>query len=98
MAEGSNIDKKPVFMFGRAGDGKSILIFGIPETAYDPAPNGHSFDFDFTSIGLPIYTMIFKGMDHADCMKQIEDIAKRQGVPLLDERRKDFSIKGDRKS
>ena len=88
----SNIDKKPVFMLGTAGDGKPILIFGVPETAYTPVPSGHSFDFDFSSIGRPMYAMVFKGADHADCMRQIEDIAKKMGVPLLDERRKNFSF------
>jgi hypothetical protein len=91
----STINKKPVFMLGTAANGKPILIFGVPETAYVPADNGWSFDFDLTAAGLPIYVQIFKGRDHADCMKQIEDIAKQMGVPILDERRKDFSIKGD---
>lgn len=92
----SKFDTRPVFMAGTAADGKPVLIFGVPETAFNPAPNGHSFDFNFTAIGLPIYAMIFKGKDHADCMKQIEDIAKQMGVPILDERRKDFTIKGEK--
>ena len=90
----STIDTRPVFFLGTAGDGKPILIFGVPETAYLPAAHGYSFDFDFTSIGLPVYAIIFKGTDHADCMKKIEAIAAKMEVPILDERRKDFSIKG----
>lgn len=93
MGDRSKIDSKPVFMLATAGDGKKILIFGIPETAYTPAPNGHSFDYDFTSIGLPMYAMVYKGKDHADCMAQIEAIAKKMNVPIRDERRKNFSIK-----
>lgn len=90
----SEIDKKPIFLLAPTADGKPLLMFIVPETAYNDAPNGWSFPFDLTAVGLPIRVSIVKAKDHADGMAQIEAIAKQKGIPILDQRRKDFSGEG----
>lgn len=91
----SDVDKKIMFMKGTGNDGLPVLVMTIPRTAFDDMhKNGTCSDFDFTKIGIPFKMMIQTAEDHADAMKIIEGIGKRLGIPLLDERRKDFGVDG----
>lgn len=51
-------------------------------------------DLDLTSIGIPLKMIIYGCADHDAGVRIIEDAARKNNVPLLDERRKDFGIKG----
>lgn len=92
----SSIDKRPIFLVGATDSGKSLLMFGIPDTAWNELTNHHSFDFDLSAAGLPIYVTIFRAKDHSDAMSVVEQLARSQGIPIHDERRKDFSIKKEK--
>lgn len=88
-----DINKKLLFCVAplKAG-GPPVLMIGIPRECYEFIQNGMSQDFDLTAIGLPIKMMVFGGEDHSACLKIVEDACKASGVPILDERRRDFSF------
>jgi hypothetical protein len=88
------IEEQVVFMLGQpAGPGdKPVLIFGIPDKAWDQMRDGRGHDFDFTAVGLPVQAVIFRGKDHADIMRQLQGAAAAADLPVLDQRREDFRI------
>lgn len=89
------IEKKIVFCVGRDtafNDGVPLLMMGVPRGAWEYMRGGRTHHFDFTSIGLPVRMMLYGAKTHAQAMKVIEDAARQQGIPLLDERRRDFGI------
>lgn len=55
--------------------------------------NGKTHNLDLTRIGLPVKFMLYGGDSHSDCMKMIEDRMAKEGIPVLDQRREDFTIK-----
>lgn len=89
----SNLDNRPVFFLSEASDGKPFIILGIPRGAMNALERGMGHDFDLTSAGVPVRITVMYGKDHQDVLNQIEDVAKQANIPILDERRKDFSIK-----
>lgn len=70
-----------------------ILTLGIPKAAWNYMRNGKTHTFDLRNIGFPVRLMLFGAETHDAALKEIERAAAEKGVPLLDERRKDFSIK-----
>jgi len=91
-------EEQVVFVLGspdRPG-GPPTLIFGIPEAAWNYMQDGLCHDFDFSAIGVPLQALIFRGKDHDDIMRQIQEISAKTGVPILDERRRDFSTRRKR--
>lgn len=88
-----NIEEKIVFGVAPTNDGKPpAILLGIPKGAWDYMKDGLTHTFDLTSIGLPIRLIIFRGKDHTSVMQTIEGSMKDAGVPILDQRNKDFSI------
>ena len=69
------------------------LVFGISDAAWAYMQGGLSHDFDFRGVGVNLQALIFRGTDHADIMRQMEEAASRANVPIVDERRRDFSVK-----
>jgi hypothetical protein len=89
----SRAEDKIVFMVAPTTDEKPpILVFGIPKAAWDYMADGKTHTFDFTKIGIPLRVMMFGGKDHSDCMRMINETAAANKIPVLDERRRDFSI------
>lgn len=93
------VDKRMVFAVGDLGrNGEQALLLGIPAAVWDEIKGGAiSHDLDLTVLGIPLKLVLFGGADHSACLKVIEEAARKHGVPLLDERRKDFSIKGNKR-
>jgi hypothetical protein len=88
-----NIEEKMVFGLAPTASGKPVLMLGVPQGAWEYMKDGKTHTFDLTSLGVPIMLMLYGAKDHAEAVKLIEDHCKQQNVPLLDERRKDWSIK-----
>jgi hypothetical protein len=44
-------------------------------------------------IGLPVQIMLYGGDSHSHCLKMIEGHMAKEGLPILDQRREDFTIK-----
>lgn len=91
-----DIEERPVFGYGPGADGSTVLLLGIPRRAWETMQDGHAKDLDLTGIGLPVKLLIFGADDHASVMKVINASFAEAGVPVLDERRRDFSIKAPR--
>jgi hypothetical protein len=88
-----NLDEQLVFGLVPTLDGKPpIVMVGMPTGAWETIKDGHTQTFDLTSVGIPFRFLIYGGKDHTSCLKVIEDTAKLHGVPIVDERRKDWSI------
>lgn len=69
-----------------------IIMFAIPEGAWDYMKDGKTHTFDLQKSGIPLRFMCFGCKSHADGMKTLNDAAKKLDVPYLDERGKDFTI------
>jgi hypothetical protein len=50
-------------------------------------------NLDLKRIGLPGKVMLYGGDSHTHCIKMIEGHMAKEGVPILDLRREDFTIK-----
>lgn len=88
-----NIEEQVVFGIAPTTDGKPpVITLGIPEGAWKYMQDGKTHTFDLTKVGLPVRIMMFGAKDHSAVMKEIEGSMKAAGVPILDERNKDFSI------
>ena len=87
------LDNQPMFMVSMAKDGIPFVIIGVPQGATTALERGMGHDFDLTPAGVPIRFSVMYGKDHVDVLTQIEDVAKQLDIPIIDERRKDFSIK-----
>lgn len=93
MSEKRDIDKHIVFGVSPTSDGKGpVITLGVTEKAWDYMRDGLTHTFDLSSIGIPIRIIIMRGADHDSIMREIEGAMKAAGVPILDERRKDFGI------
>jgi len=88
-----NIEDKIVFALSPSDVGP-ILTLGIPTAAWEYMKDGKTHTFDLTSIGVPIKLMLFGAESHDAAVKTLQQAAAQQGIPMLDERRTDFSIKG----
>ena len=89
----SKIDERIVFGIADSSDGKPTLLLGISRHCWETMQNGLCKDLDLTGIGLPIRLLVFGGDDHDGVMKTLYQSFAEAGVPILDERRRDFSIK-----
>ena len=91
----SDVEKKVVFAVSPTGtgDGIPVVLIGIPAGAWEHMKDGKTSDFDLSRIGIPVKFMFFGAASHADAMKTLEAAAAATGTALLDERRRDFSIK-----
>lgn len=88
-----NIEEQVVFGIAPTSDGElPVIMLGIPEGAWKYMQDGKTHTFDLTRVGLPVRIMMFGAKDHSAVMKEIEDSMKAAGVPIFDERNKDFSI------
>lgn len=92
-----SIEERPVFGVGLGNDGARVLLLGITKGTWDTIQNGMSKDIDLSSIGIPLKVLIFGADTHADVMKIINETFAQAGIPVLDERRKDFSSGGNLK-
>lgn len=90
-----NIEEKMVFGVSPEGqgDGVPLVLLGIPAGAWEHMREGKTHTFDLTKIGLPIKIMLYGAADHAAAMKLIEGHLTDKGMPYVDARREDFSIK-----
>jgi hypothetical protein len=86
-----NIEEKIVFALSPSDIGP-ILTLGIPKAAWEYMKDGKTHHFDLTSIGIPVKLLLFGAESHDAAMKVLTKAAADQGVPLLDERQRDFSI------
>jgi hypothetical protein len=85
-------ENQVVFLKGKTPDGTPMIVLGVTREAWVYMKDGKTHTFDLTKAGLPMRLVMFGAKDHAEAMKTIEAIAAKDGMPLLDERRKDFSI------
>ena len=91
----SKIEDKIVFgLAPAAADGDApLLLLGIPKGAWEHMKDGKTHNLDLTRIGLPVKLMLYGGDSHSHCMKMIEGHMAKEGIPILDQRREDFTIK-----
>lgn len=91
----TDIENKMVFAVSPEGngDGVPMLLLGIPAGAWEYMKDGKTHQFDLTKIGLPVRIMLYGAPDHSAAMKMVEGHLSDRGLPYLDARREDFSIK-----
>lgn len=91
-----DINEKTVFALlpdGLKNDPAPVIIVGIPEKAWENLRAGNCSTFDLTKAGFPAKIVLFGSADHDAAMKVIETTAAQNGTALIDDRRKDFSMK-----
>ncbi len=88
----SKLDDKILFGISPPEDGIHTILLGVPEGAWDYMKDGLTHNFDLTSLGLPVRILMYGGKDHAAVNKLLMDGMSAAGIPVLDERRTDFSI------
>jgi len=88
------INRKPVFAVipEGTGDGVPVVMIQIPRLALEEMLKGIGKEFDFTRIGIGAKFIIAGCETNDSGVRLLEKEAARRGVPLLDERRRDFSI------
>lgn len=87
-------DDKLVFALMPTTDGGSpLLSIGVPRAAWERLKDGIGDTIDLSPLGFPVRIMVFGTESHAEGVKLLMEGAKRAGVAVLDERRRDFSIK-----
>lgn len=89
-------NEQVTFMLGADGQGRPMLIFGMTDAAWEYMKDGLTHNFDFTSIGLPMTAMILRGKDSEAVMAELQAAADTLGIPIQDDRDKDFSVKDKR--
>ncbi len=93
MTKKRNIEENIVFGVGPTTDGSPpVIMLGMTEGSWAYMVDGLTHTFDLTKIGLPVRIMIFRGNDHSAVMAEIEGAMKANGIPILDERTKDFGL------
>jgi hypothetical protein len=86
-------DEQMAFALMPTLDGKPpILAIGIPVAAWARIKTGEAHTIDLTKVGLPVRVMLFGALTHDTAVKTLMDAAKANGIAVLDERRRDFSI------
>lgn len=88
-----NIDERIVFGVSPRDEGGADLLLGIPRGAWEYCKDGKTHTLDLSSIGIPIRLMLYGAESHDAAVRVIEEHNKKLGVAILDERRRDFSIK-----
>lgn len=86
-----NPDEKAVFGVSPTPGGAMVVI-GIPAAAWEYMKDGKTHTFDLTKIGLPIKLMLFGAKDRAEAVRIIEQPMQEQGLPVLHDRKTDFSL------
>jgi hypothetical protein len=71
----------------------TVLLIGIPAAAWEYMKDGKTHHFDLSTAGVPIQIMLYGAADHDAAKAAIDKHNASLGVPTLDERRRDFSIK-----
>lgn len=91
----TDIESKMVFAVSPGGQGDNIplVILGIPAAAWEYMHDGKTHSFDLTKIGIPVKLMLYGADDHSAAIKMIEKHFSANGLPYVDRRRDDFSIK-----
>lgn len=84
-------DEQVAFMVGMT-DAEPVVMLGIPPGAWEYMKGGHTHTFDLSKIGLPFKILLFGAESHDAAMKTLLDYAKKTGIPVNDQRGKDFSI------
>mgnify|MGYP005820188899 CR=1 FL=1 len=87
-------EEQVVFGVGPCDDNKTAIILGVSKSSWEYMKDGLCHAFDLSSIGLPLKIVLFGAETREIAQKQIEKSMHDQGVPVLDETRRDFSIKG----
>lgn len=88
------IDKRLVFFLAPRLGKNPILMIGVPAACYKDMTDGQIMkDLSLEAVGMSVELTLFAAETHDDCIKVIEDAAKKMRIPYLDQRRKDFSIK-----
>ena len=77
---------------GKAPDDPTTLIIGIPKAAWEYMKQGKTNHFSLEKLGIPVQIILYGANSHEEALKWIQHSATQQGIPLLDERRTDFSI------
>ena len=85
-------ENQVLFLKSETEDGVPLITLGITRAAWVYMKDGKTHTFDLTKAGVSLRLVLFGAKDHADAMKAIETSAKERGIPILDERRRDFSI------
>lgn len=89
-----SMDKQIIFGIAPVDDGNPpVLVMGLPKPMWDDLQAGLTKTLDLTSIGVPIRVLLFGCDTHDAGMKTIMDAMAEEGIPVLDERRRDFGIK-----
>lgn len=91
-----DVEQQVVFCAAKGAYDQDVVILGIPKGAWDYMKNGHTHTFDLTKVGIKLQIVLFGGADHSACMKLIESAASVSGTALDDQRREDFTMKGER--
>lgn len=91
----TTIEEKIVFGISPdgQGDGIPLVLLGIPKGAWKYMKDGKTHNLDLTKVGIPAKIILYGGDSHTHCMKMIEGHLSGDGLPYLDRRREDFSIK-----
>jgi hypothetical protein len=90
----TGIEEKMVFGISPGdGNGVPLVLLGIPKGAWDYMKDGKTHTFDLTKAGLPIKIMLYGADNHSAALKMVERHIAEKGLPYLDQRREDFSIK-----
>jgi hypothetical protein len=89
-----NLEDKLVFAVAPAPDGGApLIIIGLPTGAWEHMKDGKTENLDLTRIGLPFKLMMFGAENHSAAMKVLNDFMAASGVPYLDKRNEDFTLK-----
>lgn len=87
-------EEKIVFCIanGKSENDPMTLLLGVPNGAWQYMKDGKTNHFTLESLGIPIRIIMYGAETHEKAMGFIHESAAKLGIPLLDERRKDFSI------
>ena len=88
-----NIEEKIVFGLSRDFAGRTLLLLGIPAGGWEYMKDGKTSHFDLSSVGVPLQVIVYGGATHDEVKAAIDKHNASVGIPALDARRQDFSIK-----
>lgn len=84
-----------IFMIGAAekpGD-PPTLVLGIPKGAWEYIKDGHTNTFDLRKGGVDLKLLVFGCESHDAGVEVLKEYAELDGIPMIDRRGEDFSIK-----
>ena len=89
-------DKRILFAAGLTStNGAPLVLMGISRAAFDDLiamGNERAVTIDLTKVGLGLNLMVFANETPDACRARLHDVCKQAGIPLQDERHRDFSI------